>query len=362
GLAFVGQIVGAFVTLILLGSATAALVMIFLKLFGEEFARPIFGGDNGEIVQGLLVGLGVLTMTATPLYGSARLFTQLDRQRRRRIPRGTRSKAPIPTWSSWNRLLWLNYTQMRRLLAGLSLFSLGLGFALPAMGPLAWPILTLLIGLLCGITAWTDEQMSASFRFLGDQRFPLGRVWLVKVGTRLALAVFAAFLLLLPSLILTGFHYEQALPANQRVPFFADLLHCGLVGTIVPAGVHLSLWLLYGFTIGQLCSMLFRKTLVAAVVSLNAAGILVCLWVPSLLGIGLHFWQIAGPPLALLTASCIAMPAWASDRLLMRGPLLRIGQAVLAAGVWIGFALWYRVVEIPDVPDPFNVPEFVARI
>ncbi len=355
GLAFLGQIVGAFVMTIL-GFILVGIVLVVLSAFGGNRR------DEWEISLFTVNSLGVLGMIAVPLAGSARLFTQLDRQRLRRVPRGTKSKAALPTSSSWGRLLWLNHTQMRRLRLVLSIFALGLGFALPAMGPLGWPILTLLIGLLCGVTVWTDEQVSGSFRFLGDQRLPLGRVWITKVGTRLALAVFAAFLLLLPSLILTGIHREQAISRDQLVPFFADLLHCGLVGPIVPAGVHLSLWLLYGFTIGQLCGMLFRKTLVAAVVSVGAVGTLVCLWVPSLLGMGLHFWQIAGVPLALLAASWIVMPAWTADRLLTRGTLVRLGEALLAAGVWTGVALWYRIAEIPDMPDPFNVPEFVARI
>ncbi|MGH7222623.1 MAG: hypothetical protein ACRELF_05310, partial [Gemmataceae bacterium] len=205
-------------------------------------------------------------------------------------------------------------------------------------------------------------QLSASFRFLGDQRFPLSRVWIVKVGMRFALAVLAAFVLLLPSLILAAIHHEEAASPSERVPFFADLLHCSLVGPIVPVGNHLSLWLLYGFTVGHLCGLLFRKSLVAGVLALGIAGMLVCLWVPSLLGMGLHFWQVAGVPLALLAAGGLLMPAWTADRLLAPDTFVRLWLALLAAGLWTVAGLWYRVAEIPGVPDRFDMPAFVASI
>lgn len=111
---------------------------------------------------------------------------------------------------------------MRRMILVLVIFSLGLGFLLPAAGPVAWPILTLIIGVLCGVTVFGDEQMHGSFRFLGDQRFPLGRIWLVRVSMRFALAVFAAFLLMLPSLILVIAHLMQEQSMQERhMPFFA---------------------------------------------------------------------------------------------------------------------------------------------
>ena len=60
-----------------------------------------------------------------------------------------------------------------------------LGFLSLADGLILWPVATLLVGVLCGATAFADEQQGP-FRFLGDQRLPLGRFWLVKVGVRFA--------------------------------------------------------------------------------------------------------------------------------------------------------------------------------
>lgn len=348
GLAFVGQIAASVVMSILLFPVAVVLLLVL--------------GGNGELPKFVCLCLGILGLTAGPIFGSARLFTRLDRQRRDLLQLRARPQESLPFWTSWGRLLWLSYTQMRRLLLGMMIFSLVLGFLLLGLGPAGWPALTLLIGVLCGVTVWSDEQLSAAFRFLGDQRFPLGRVWIVKIGTRFGLAVLAALVLLLPSLILALIHRTDAQSPDERVPFFADLLHSSLVGPIAPVGIQLSLWLLYGFTVGQLCGLLVRKSLVAGVLALGMAGLLVSLWLPSLVGIGLHFWQVAGVPLILLAAGWLLMPAWAADRLLGRDTFVRLGSALLAAGLWIAGALWYRVAEIPDIPDQFDMPAYVASI
>lgn len=349
GLSFFGQLAG-----LLLAVIGFLPVAILLALIGNE------GGPGTRLVFGCLAGLG---LTAVPIAGSARLFAQLDRQRGRFGFAPRRRPGEMSAWASWGRLLWLSYTQMRRLLIGLMIFALMMSFLLLKAGPVAWPGLTLLIGVLCGVTVWSDEQASASFRFLGDQRFPLGRVWLVKIGMRFTLAVAAAVVLLLPSLIVAFVQRMDAQSPDQREAFFfADVLHSDLIGSIVPVESYLSLWLLYGFTAGQLWGMLFRKSLVAGVVALGTAGLLVCLWVPSLFGIGLHFWQVAGVPLMLLLAGWLLMPAWAADRLRARATVVRLGLPLLAAGLWTAAGLWYRIAEIPNVPEPFDLAAFLAGI
>jgi hypothetical protein len=64
----------------------------------------------------------------------------------------------------------------------------------------------------------------------------------------------------------------------------------------------------------------------------------------------------------LLGAAWLLMPAWAADRLATRGTFVRLGVALAAAGLWMAGGLWYRVAEVPDVPDRFDMPAFVARL
>ncbi|HWG41683.1 MAG TPA: ABC transporter permease subunit, partial [Gemmataceae bacterium] len=347
GLALGGYILSGFV----LGILSVPCVAVLAILLPENPYAPV--------VLGCLAGIIWL---ASPIVGSARIFSRTDRLRQAGA-KGVRGRPDKDVWVSWLRLLWLNYVQMRRLIIGLTIFSLALGFLLPVAGPVVWPIVTLFIGVLCGVTICDDEQAHGSFRFLGDQRFPLGRVWITKLGMRFALAVFATFLLMLPSLILTIYYrIESPSMSERRVPFFGEVLHSCLVGPVVPTAVHLTIWLLYGFSVGQMSGLLFRKSVVAAFAALGVSAMLVSLWVPSLLGIGLHFWQIAGVPLVLLLTAWALVPAWAANRLLARGTFLRLGAAFVAVGLWIAVGLWYRVAEIPDVPDQLDMPAFVAGI
>ena len=352
GLAILGQLAGSFLTSVL-----------FLPFFVG--ARILF--PSSPLPLFAVVAFVGLIVLAGPVLVSARIFTQPDRLRGLARARGPWMRRERPAtgpslWAGFGRMLWLSYSQMRRLLWGLAIFSLALGLVLPAAGPLMWGVLTLFIGVICGVSVCADEQLNGSFRFLGDQRFPLGRVWLIKMGMRFALAVFASFLLILPSLAVAVYHRMSHPSLSQQGPFFGDALHSSLVGPIIPVGVHLTMWLLYGFTVGQLGGLLFRKSLVAGVVSLGGTTLLVSVWVPSLLGIGLHFWQVAVPPLILLLVAWRLVPAWAADRLLARGTFVRLGTAFAAIAVWMTFGLWYRVAEIPEVPQPFDVRAFAASV
>lgn len=352
GLAILGQIVGSFLT-----SALSLPFAIGARILFPSTPLPLFA----------VVAIVALIVLAAPVLLSARIFTQPDRLRglsRVRapwMPRKQRAASPSP-WAGYGRMLWLSYSQMRRLILGLAIFSLALGLVLPAAGPAMWGMLTLFIGVICGVSVCADEQLNGSFRFLGDQRFPLGRVWLVKMGMRFALAIFASFLLILPSLAVAVYHRVNQPALNQHGPFFGDVLHSSLVGPVIPVGVHLTMWLVYGFTVGQLGGLLFRKSLVAGVVSLGGTALLVSMWIPSLLGIGLHFWQVAVPPLILLLAAWWLVPAWAADRLLARGTFVRLGAAFAAVAVWMTFGIWFRVAEIADAPQPFDVREFAASL
>jgi hypothetical protein len=355
GLAIIGQIAAGIAAALIAFGISFAWVFAFWLI--ERPPRDEFKGAYDIL---LVLVNGGLTLAA--VVGSARIFSRPDRLRRYALSESVPQRVSVV--ASWGRLVWLSFMQMRPLMRGLTIFSLALGLALWAAGPILWPLLTLLIGVLCGVTVYGDEQMHGSSRFLGDQRLPLGRVWIVKTGMRLALAVFAAFLLMLPSLAVAIYHRmeDSNPPSVERVPFFDKVLHSCLVGTVVPTGLHLTMWLLYGFSVGHLCGLLFRKSLVAGVVALGWSALLVSLWIPSLLGIGLHFWQVAGAPVILLAIAWILMPAWVADRLLARATFVQLGVALTAAGLWTVGGLWYRVVEVPDVPDQFGMPAFVASI
>lgn len=352
GMAILGQMGGAIL------AAMAAMAIAFLWMI----TRVQFGARRGEVVSApVLIGacFGAFTLTAISL--SVRSFSRTDRLRRR-FAQGRRP-SDVGVWTPWVRLMWLSWSQMRRAAMGLTVFSLLASIVMVLLAqPLVWPIVTLLLGVLCGVTVFGDEQMNGSFRFLGDQRFPFGPIWIVKTGLRFTLALVCALVLVLPSLILALTHDEGKVVAGDRLPFAARMLHSQLIGVLIPTGAYLFAWLLYGFVFGHLCGLLFRKSVVAMVLALGGASFLLILWLPSLVGIGLHFWQIAAAPLVLLTTTGLLVPGWAADRLWARGTFVGVGLSLITVAVLTGFGLWYRIAEVPDVPDTFDMPAFVAAL
>src|SRR5439155_7711803 len=192
-----------------------------------------------------------------------------------RSPALANRRRAIPVASSpqssggWQSLLWLCWRQGR--VAALILCVLGvlIGLALPNFGLGGWPAVTLLVGVVCGTLAFGPEQAGGSFRFLGDHRLPAWRVWLVKTGFWLGTAGGVCVLLLLACMFsLAASHGNGRAPRPPNVDEFgAELQVVGQFVGPLGVGTFLSLWLLYGFGVAQLCAMAFRKTPVAILVA-----------------------------------------------------------------------------------------------
>ncbi|MGH9675807.1 MAG: hypothetical protein ACRD36_01790, partial [Candidatus Acidiferrum sp.] len=115
----------------------------------------------------------ILSLIAGPAERSRRIYCRPDYLR---VYSGPNLAAKPP--SSWSVLIWLNWRQAAWLGLGTAIFGAMCGLLVIPLGLLAWPLITLPIGLVCGITTFADEQQSGVFRFLGDQRFAIGRIWL----------------------------------------------------------------------------------------------------------------------------------------------------------------------------------------
>ena len=295
------------------------------------------------------------------------MFTRLDRRRlwTAAAPSPAKPSKPSKPAGAWSVLFWLTWRQARGFAAGLALFALLLGSFVPAQGVLLWPAATLLIGVLCGATTFAGEQ-EGPFRFLGDQRFPLGRLWLVKVGVRFAIAVAAAVLVLVPALIIAlvntlALSQSRGGDLDLVGAFAFYLFHSGLT-LFVPPLLFLSVWLVTGFATGCLCGLLFRSGLAAGVLALFTGVVLAAVWVPSMLGGGLHAWQALGPPALLLLSTRLLLRPWAAGRIASWTTAVRLTPFVVLALLWITGGLWYRILEIPYVPDTGTLDAFRASL
>jgi hypothetical protein len=272
-------------------------------------------------------------------------------------------RAEAPVQRSWEVLFWLAWRQTRGFALGMAAFALFGIIAVVFLRALAWQALTLFIGILCGVTTFADEQESGAFRFAGDQRFPLGRVWLVKTLVRLAVGFGAAAIIALGVGLTLAF--AIATTTREQQINLDNQFQSGLISTLwwLEPRLFFSLWLVYGYAVGVLSGLLFRKPLVAGVVAVGVAAPLAAVWMPSVfVSAGLSAWQVFGIPAVLLVAARSLMRPWAGDRLFSARPVVVTLTACVVAAAWLAAALWCRVTEIPAARDAVDVDAFVASL
>jgi ABC-type transport system involved in multi-copper enzyme maturation permease subunit len=271
------------------------------------------------------------------------------------------TEAPKRQPRRWEVLLWLALRRggiVAGVLAALGFFA---GLGLPAAGTGLWPAASLLVGVACGIMVFAAEQAEGASKFLGDQRLPVGWLWLRRTAVWAGIAAAVAGLMLLGALLALAAQPKN-LPDDADA-FFARLMGAA-PGEFGPVGVaaFLLLWPAHGFALGQYCSLVWRKSAVALVVSVMAAAGAACVWVPSLLGGGLYAVQVLGVPLLLLGACRLVQWDWVTDRLKTRPAVVRMVGGVLLACAWVGANLAYRVLEVPGGGTPFDMAALRASL
>ncbi|HKB05191.1 MAG TPA: hypothetical protein VKD90_23400 [Gemmataceae bacterium] len=319
-----------------------ALAIPFVLLFGQrQFSRS----------YGIPLMAFYTAWLAIGLAGSAVMFSRLD-WRSRPAHFGTTGVRAGRSYRvpGFGALVWLTTRQAVWIILGAGAAGLVIGGVMvaPDVWPLfVWPGATLGIGVLAGVTALGEEQTRGVGRFWAERRLPLGRLWLTKVLIHFLIGVIAAFLMFLPLWI-----------ADGNRPFRTRLL--GIVRPEI--GRFLLIGLVYGFVVGHLAGLIFRKTVVAGLAAGVTAATLVGLIVPSLLGGGLSWWQAWGPALVLLVTARLILYPWATERVLARGPALRVAGGVVAAAALLATGIAYRVYEIPGAPDRLATSGFVESL
>jgi hypothetical protein len=346
---------------ILTGIALAAANVVFMSLalmvieylfFGVKFASPA----RSDIAQAIPASPAVLIVLQIGLAVGAlavswRRFCAPDRARgrcRERLAAAPRSKAR----HQWYKLVWLAARQGRWLMVPMMGLSILAGLALHRAPVLLWPLISLAIGLICGLAVFAPEQAGEQDRFLGAQRLPPGHVWLVKTLFWLLVAAALFGLVVLASL-------------GQRDLNSVHRTESGVPGVLLSSenvGLFLAMWAVYGFCFGQYGSLLSRKIAVSGALSAGGAMLFLALWLPSLVVGGVQNWQVLAVPLVLLLATRLNVWIWFSGMLYTRRHLVGLVACCLAVAVWMGANLWHRAVEVPDVGEPFNVQAFRAEL
>jgi hypothetical protein len=235
---------------------------------------------------------------------------------------------------------------------GVAALILGAMVAVPRW--LLWPAGALTVGVLCGSAVFLGEQATGTYRFLGNQRLALGRVWLVKTLCWLGAAAGVALLFYLGTLVpvtLTG----QPRPTGRMsssyatwMPWLAGndgawghwLRANAAIWQILTPGIILAHWLLYGFSTGLLLTLICRKPVVALLLAFLLCAVLAAAWVPLLVPGGVASCQVLGVPTLLLVVSRLLMRPWAADRLYTRRPLLGLLCCAVLVAAWTASGVW----------------------
>jgi hypothetical protein len=339
--------------------------LFFTALFGATLGAAMGGRSGGTA---MLIVRTVLDLGAVEL--SAFIFCREDLSRWRQAVPGPRRAAPARAAGvrgavsaafgplvELRRVFWLARRQGWAVALLLAAFSLLMVPVILAEPLIAWALVTLFLGLGAGVAAFAAEQAGGSQRFLGDQRLPLGRVWLFKVGLWAAVALGClglCFLVTTITLVASSGSGDRSILMLSRhyVRYFSS-------GEVF---LFLGLWAVYGFAVGQFFTMIFRKPVVAVVVATVLGGLSALAWLPALLCGGIHSWLVFVPPLLLLAASRGTVKAWANDRLTTWRPALVLTAAGLLALLWTAGAQVYRGFELPDPGEPFDVEAYLASL
>jgi hypothetical protein len=302
--------------------------------------------------------LAWLILIPLPFVLSGLVYTRLDRARRDVARPGLLSQLGLArsglglkatVWASI-RQGWLYFL----VIAVIALLSGPLVLVEPF---LFWPVATLVLGLLMGTVTFGDEQHHGIYRFLGEQRLPIGRFWLFKVGSRLAITVAIAIpMALTAEAVIEAYRFQKGAGRWSAFAAYTDISLFRQFGSWIYFGAPL----LYGFAFGQLASTLARKSLIAFAIAIPSAIVAIAIWLPSLVSGGVPAWQVYLIPVVAIVAGRMVMWYWATGRLVATRSMLVLGIGLVGGIAFLATCFWQRIREVPAADPPVDIQSFAA--
>ncbi len=263
------------------------------------------------------------------------------------------SKTTKPT-SEFGRLLWQQWWQSRRLLAGF-----GVAVLLVTLICLVWPrsssghepnplMLLLLVAMpLLGSCVFREDWQEDHFRYLAEHGARPGRVW----WSRQLIWFAAAGVVILTCLLLLAW-FTLIFPARQDggpTPGMSSLAEAALL---------LGAFMVTAYACGQFASIYFRSSILAVTMTFVLLVVL-AIWVAV---VGSLDWllclSVIPIALVLLVATRLRTRDWMLERAGWRAWARAVLVVVLPIAVMVGAIPFYRVYSVPAVEPGFSVKAF----
>ena len=203
-----------------------------------------------------------------------------------------------------------------------------------------WMFAMVLIAMV-GACVFLSEQEGRRYRFFAEQGIGPRRVWLAK---QMVWGAFAVSMIGLVFLLAVGLHGPR-FSVGVRVSEFRSLEAIG--------GYVLG-YCAFGYCIGQLASMTFRRGIIAWFSSVVAA-LLLCGWFALQRWLETPLlWTVYPLPVVFLLTTWWRAPDWVLER---SGPRAWCKHAVpvLACVFVLGFTIAFRVYQIPKTDPGFDI-------
>ncbi len=222
-------------------------------------------------------------------------------------------------------------------------------------------ILAAVMACLLGASVFLGDQQRRRFRFFAEQGVRPRYVWL----SRQVICIMPVLLLTAAVLPLFLFGNDDLFYAWGRGLREGAYWRSDVPETGILLGDSSQVAMLFGcvglaYASGQLCSMLLRSGVLAAVFGLVLTAVL-CGWASLMVALGVNLgWSLAPIPLVLLLATWLRAPDWILERNSLRA-WFRVGVSLLVpAAVLLTAVPLYRVHQIAEVSPGFS-PEAYAR-
>lgn len=270
-------------------------------------------------------------------------------------------------------LLWSTVRLGRSMIFVLAALAVAAGCLLPWYGPPLWPSFTLIVALICGLAVFAPRQMADAEQVYAEDGVRLGWIWAIKVAVWVVVAVIAAVIGLVVAGAIVQWRRRWSDTGSRMLAWDLAERPMHLLRTIMLESddkmrydyllnlQSIFMGPAYAFAVGLVSNLIARKQLVAVLVSLPLTLALLCWWIPSWFAGGLASWQLYGVPVLLLAWSLLFLRMRMDESRFRVHRLSGVAACGISVAAWTGANLWYRVSQIPNVGQPFDVPTYLAE-